>query len=63
MATISAEKCANGTIAVFGHYSFGIVPLMVFASQEELSKFIILLQSCQVKQDVPQAFKKAFENP
>ena len=56
----STEKFTNGSVIVFGHYSFGIIPLIMFPSQDDLGKFIMLLQSCQEKVEIPEVFKRAF---
>jgi len=58
----SAEKFNNGSVIIFGHYSFGVVPLIVFGTQDDLNEFIILLQSAQDKTKVPEAFMKAFND-
>ena len=57
----SAEKFPNGSSIVFGHYSFGIVPLIAFPTQEDLSQFILLLKSCEDKIEIPETFRKAFD--
>jgi len=58
----SAEKFINGSTIIFGHYSFGVVPLMMFTNQDDLSKFILLLQSAQDITEVPEVFKRAFND-
>jgi len=57
----SIEKYKDGSVIVFGHYSFGIMPLMMFADQEQLRKFIDLLEYSLVS-DIPPAFRKAFND-
>ena len=57
----SVERFSNDSCIVFGHYSFGVVPLISFPTLDDLDKFIILLQSCQQKTEIPEEFLRAFD--
>ena len=57
----SAERYEDGSSCIFMHASFGVIPLIMFGDQTTLGRFIIMLQSCQDKIEIPDAFKKAFE--
>ncbi len=67
----SAEKYKDGTSIIFGHYSFGVVPLISIPNYEALEEFIQLLESARAcpeqgrrdtKTQIPDVFKKGFEN-
>jgi hypothetical protein len=57
--TYSIEKFPMGGCVVFGHYSFGVVPLISLPNSKEIDDFIELLKSAQVQ--VPDSFKNAFK--
>jgi len=55
----SLEKFPDGSFIVFGHFSFGIMPLIAFAKRTQLQQFINLLQDGLVV-DIPLIFREAF---
>ncbi len=57
----SLEKYQDGSSIVFGHYSFGVIPLIAFASRIQLREFIDLLGYGLVS-DIPDAFRQAFDD-
>ncbi len=55
------EKYPDGTIVLFGRFSWGIIPLIIFLNDEEAHQFIKLFERSLVL-DIPAVFKNAFDD-
>ena len=59
MTTYSAEKFPDGSVVIFLHCRYGVVPYVWIRNQVELEKVVIMLQECQTK--VPDVFREAMD--
>jgi len=59
MIHYSAERFQDGSVILFLHCRYGIIPYIWIKDQTELEKVITMLQDCQDR--VPDVFREALD--